>query len=138
MHKYTTLSIEDCVIGLLALGRLLSEIVGSVPTGIEMRGAKFDRFFADLAAGNVLVPGHGAIVSELCEAVLTYFERECPGHIETMFRGTLQDFPLLNPEWATARAFWDTLLQFRVERQHLEDQVRAIKLAAELRRRPHL
>lgn len=136
MQAYSKISIEDCLIGLLVLGRLLSEIADSIPDGIDLKGARFDRFFAEVGGGNVLVPAHDVVLQDIANAVLTYFERECPGHIETMFRGTLQDFPLHNVAWAAARAFWDALLQFRVERQHLQDMLRASRIAADLRRRP--
>lgn len=135
MHTHENPALEDRIIGLLSLGRLLSDMAGSVPTEIDLRGARFDRFFSEIAEGNILQPGHGAVLQDLGHAVLAYFEEECPGHIETMFCGTLQDFPLRNAEWATVRAFWDALLQFRVEAQHVQDYVRATKIAVELRRR---
>lgn len=138
MHNHKASSLEDCVVGLLALGRLISEIVGSVPTGVDLRGARFDRFFADLAEGNVLVPAHAGILDEICDAVLAYFECECPGHVETMFRGSIHSFPLNNAELAAARSLWDAVRKFRLDRQNLYDQVRAMKIAADVLRRPHL
>lgn len=75
MQSYGKLSIEDCPIGLLVLGRLLSEIADSIPNGIDPRGAQFDRFFAEVVGGNVLVPAHDTVLQDIANAVPTYFER---------------------------------------------------------------
>lgn len=118
---------------LLSLARLLCDLASSVPGRIRLRGPRIDRLFANFRAGRVLSEIEEDALEEIGTIVLAYFEKECPGHIETMFRGTLADYPLRNPDWAHARNFWDILLRYRTYRQGILDELRAEQILAELR-----
>lgn len=118
---------------LLSLARLICDLASSVPGRIRIRGPRIDRLFANFRAGKVLSDGEGDALEEMGNIVLAYFEKECPGHIETMFCGTLADYPLRNQDWAQARHFWDVLLRYRMFRQEIIDELRAEEILAELR-----
>ena len=135
MHPHPVSPLELRIAALLPLGRLLADIHGDLPTEVGISGPRMENALAQFANGDVLLAHHSPVIEEMSNFVLSYFERHCPGHVETMFRGTVQDFPLSNPEWAVVRCFWDTLLRFRIERQQAFDEVRAAKIAAELWKR---
>lgn len=118
---------------LLSLARLICDLASRVPGRIRIRGPRIDRLFANFRAGKILADGEGDALEEIGNIVLAYFEKECPGHIETMFCGTLADYPLLNRDWAQARHFWDVLLRYRMYRQEILDELRAEEILAELR-----
>lgn len=126
-------SLEQRIACLLALARLLCDLARGLPGRIHMGGPRIDRLLADLAVGRIFVEGEGDALEEMGYAVLSYFEKECPGHIETMFRGTLEDYPLRNPDWSAARSFWDVLLRYRMCRQEVLDEVQAARIAKKLR-----
>lgn len=131
MHPHSV-SLEARIAALLPVGRLLADIHGDLPTDVGVSGSRIENALAQFANGNVLEPSHSPVIEEMSNLVLGYFEERCPGHVETLFRGSIQDFPLHNPEWSVVRCFWDTLLRFRVERQQVFDEIRAAQIAASL------
>lgn len=133
IHDDTDASLAARIACLLSLARLLCDLASSVPGRIRLRGPRIDRLFANFRSGKILSADEADALEEMGNIVLAYFEKECPGHIETMFCGTLADYPLLNPDWSAARNFWDILLRYRMCRQEILDELRAQQILVELR-----
>lgn len=125
-------SLEARIACLLALARLIVDLAGSVPTCLRLKGPRIDRALSAFRAGKIMKE-EGDAIEEMVDLVLRYFEKECPGHIETLFRGTVADYPLMHPDWQAVRVFWDSLIRYRMLRQDVLDDLKAEQIAAELR-----